>query len=415
LINTLKRLRDLGNTVIVVEHDLETLNSADYIVDFGPGAGQQGGEVVVAGPVKQVKGCEDSITGQYLSGKRKVAVPAERRKGNGEWLTLKGARHNNLRSVNLRIPLGTFTCVTGVSGSGKSSLVTETLYPALARLVNRARAKPGEHDELVGVENVDNPATYVGVFGPIRDIFARTPEARRRGYQPGRFSFNVPGGRCDDCDGDGVKRIEMLFLADVYIPCETCKGARYNRETLQVTYKGKNIAEVLDMTVQEASEHFENIPRISRLLKTMADVGLEYIELGQPATTLSGGEAQRVKLAKELCRRDTGSTLYMLDEPTTGLHLADVEKLLAVLNRLVDMGNTVVVIEHNLEVIKVADHVVDLGPEGGDAGGEIVAEGQPEELARRGKTYTEQFLRRVLPDGAPLRKQRTRNKQRAAA
>lgn len=433
LIRTLKNLRDLGNTVIVVEHDLETLNSADYIVDFGPGAGQHGGEVVVAGRVGEVKRCPSSLTGLYLSGKSKIATPRQRRNSNGASLTLKGARHNNLRDVNLEIPLGTFMCVTGVSGSGKSSLITETLYPALARLVNYARTKPGPYGEIVGVENVDkvvnidqdpigrtprsNPATYVGVFGPIREIFAQTPEARRRGYQPGRFSFNVRGGRCDDCEGDGVKRIEMLFLADVYIPCETCKGLRYKRETLQVKYKDKSIAEVLDMTVEEALKHFENIPRISRLLQVMADVGLDYIKLGQPAPTLSGGEAQRVKLAKELCRRDTGSTLYILDEPTTGLHLADVEKLLAVLNRLVDMGNTVVVIEHNLEVIKVADHIVDLGPEGGDAGGEIVAQGTPEQLAARGKTYTEKFLRKTLLDGQgeDRQRQRPRRRQKVAA
>jgi excinuclease ABC subunit A len=416
LIATLKRLRDLGNTVVVVEHDLQTICSADFIVDFGPGAGTHGGRVVVAGPIPKIKRCPGSVTGQFLAGKRTIPLPARRRGGNGRALVIEGATHNNLKNLTVEIPLGCFVCVTGVSGSGKSSLVTETLYPAVARRLHHARLAAGACRALEGLEFIDkiisidqdpigrtprsNPATYVGVFGPIRDIFAQTPEARQRGYAPGRFSFNVPGGRCDDCEGDGVKRIEMLFLPDVFISCQTCKGNRYNRETLEVRYKGKNIAQVLDMTVDEAIEHFGNIPRIKRMLQTLVDVGLGYIKLGQPAPTLSGGEAQRVKLAKELSRRDTGSTLYLLDEPTTGLHLADVEKLLGVLNALVDLGNTVVVIEHNLEVVKVADWVIDLGPEGGDKGGEVVTAGPPEAVTRVPESYTGQFLRDVLKGGA---------------
>lgn len=412
LIATLKNLRDLGNTVVVVEHDLQTILSADHIVDFGPGAGRQGGRVVVAGPLPKVKRCRASVTGQYLVGRRAVPVPKRRQGGNGRALILRGATRNNLKNIAVEVPLGCFVCVTGVSGSGKSSLISETLYPAVARRLHHARLTAGPYRSIEGLEFIDkiisidqdpigrtprsNPATYVGAFTPIREIFAQTPEARQRGYAPGRFSFNVPGGRCDECEGDGVKRIEMLFLPDVFISCQTCKGTRYNRETLQVRYKGKNIAEVLDMTVEEALEHFGNIPRIKRILKTLGEVGLGYIKLGQPAPTLSGGEAQRVKLAKELSRRDTGATLYLLDEPTTGLHLADVENLLAVLNALVGLGNTVVVIEHNLEVVKVADWIIDLGPEGGEKGGYLVAAGPPEAVAKVPGSYTGQFLREVL-------------------
>ena len=412
LIATLERLRDLGNTVIVVEHDEETIRSADFVVDMGPGAGERGGEVVAAGTPEEVMQAEGSYTADYLSGRRSIEVPAERRKPGRGSLVLTGATENNLKDVTLEVPLGTFTCVTGVSGSGKSSLVTDTLAPALANRVNHAHRRTGAYRKMTGVEKIDkvvnidqspigrtprsNPATYIGLWDDIRNLFASTQEAKARGYGPGRFSFNVKGGRCEACKGDGQIKIEMHFLPDVYVPCEACGGTRYNRETLQVTYRGKNIAEVLDMTVADALDFFGNIPGIKRKLQTLYDVGLGYIRLGQPATTLSGGEAQRVKLASELQRRQTGKTFYILDEPTTGLHFEDVRQLLAVLQRLVDAGNTVLVIEHNLDVIKCADHVVDLGPEGGDAGGTIVAQGTPEELASMEGTYTGEFLRRVL-------------------
>ena len=412
LIATLERLRDLGNTVIVVEHDEETIRSADFVVDMGPGAGERGGEVVAAGTPEEIMQAEGSYTADYLSGRRTIEVPAERRKPGRGSLVLTGATENNLKDVTLEVPFGTFTCVTGVSGSGKSSLVTDTLAPALANRVNHAHRRTGAYRKMTGVEKIDkvvnidqspigrtprsNPATYIGLWDDIRNLFASTQEAKARGYGPGRFSFNVKGGRCEACKGDGQIKIEMHFLPDVYVPCEACGGTRYNRETLQVTYRGKNIAEVLDMTVADALDFFGNIPGIKRKLQTLFDVGLGYIRLGQPATTLSGGEAQRVKLASELQRRQTGKTFYILDEPTTGLHFEDVRQLLAVLQRLVDAGNTVLVIEHNLDVIKCADHVVDLGPEGGDAGGTIVAQGTPEELASMEGTYTGEFLRRVL-------------------
>lgn len=412
LIRTLKQLRDLGNTVIVVEHDEETIREADYIVDIGPGAGAGGGQVVVAGTVSEVMNCPASLTGQYLSGKRRIPVPAVRRKPGDKWLEVLGASEHNLKNIDVRFPLGTFICVTGVSGSGKSTLVNEILYRALAQRLNGARTIPGRFRELKGVEHLDkviavdqspigrtprsNPATYTGVMDDIRSLFAATPEARARGYKPGRFSFNVKGGRCEACSGDGIIKIEMHFLPDVYIPCEVCKGKRYNRETLEVKYKGKSIADVLDMTVDEAVEFFSAIPRLHRRLLTLQDVGLGYIKLGQPATTLSGGEAQRVKLAAELSRRSNGRTLYILDEPTTGLHMADVHRLLVVLQRLVDAGNTVVVIEHNLDVIKSADYIIDLGPEGGDRGGQVVAVGTPEEICQVPASYTGQFLKPVL-------------------
>ncbi|HDN79935.1 MAG TPA: excinuclease ABC subunit UvrA [Chloroflexi bacterium] len=412
LINTLKNLRDLGNTVLVVEHDENTIRSADYIIDLGPGAGEKGGEVVVAGTLDDLLKCPRSITGMYLRGERKIEVPKVRRPGNGKYLIVRGAAENNLKNIDVRFPLGKFICVTGVSGSGKSSLVIEVLYKALAQRLHRAREKPGKHLTIEGIEHIDkvinvdqspigrtprsNPATYTGVFTPIRQLFASLPESRLRGYTPGRFSFNVKGGRCEACQGEGIIRIEMQFLPDVYVPCEVCKGRRYNRETLEIRYKGKNIADVLDMTVEEAMEFFENIPQIRRKLQTLYDVGLGYIKLGQPAPTLSGGEAQRVKLSKELSRKATGRTLYLLDEPTTGLHFADIEKLLNVLNRLVDAGNTVIVIEHNLDVIKCADWIIDLGPEGGDEGGWVIAEGTPEEVAQVPHSYTGQFLRKVL-------------------
>jgi len=412
LIRTLKQLRDLGNTVIVVEHDEETIREADYIIDIGPGAGAGGGQVVVAGTVSDVMNCPASLTGQYLSGKRRIPVPASRRKPGDKWLELLGASEHNLKNIDVRFPLGTFICVTGVSGSGKSTLVNEILYRALAQRLNGARTLPGRFRELRGIEHLDkviavdqspigrtprsNPATYTGVMDDIRSLFAATPEARARGYKPGRFSFNVKGGRCEACSGDGIIKIEMHFLPDVYIPCEVCKGKRYNRETLEVKYKGKSIADVLDMTVDEAVEFFSAIPRLHRKLLTLQDVGLGYIKLGQPATTLSGGEAQRVKLAAELSRRSNGRTLYILDEPTTGLHMADVHRLLNVLQRLVDAGNTVVVIEHNLDVIKSADYIIDLGPEGGDRGGQVVAVGTPEEICQVPASYTGQFLKPVL-------------------
>ncbi len=416
LINTLLRLRDLGNTVLVVEHDEETIRSADYIIDIGPGAGQHGGRVVAAGTLADIMACPESITGQFLRGERQIPVPPRRRPGNGQALIIKGARANNLKNIDVRIPLGCFVAVTGVSGSGKSTLVNDILYRKLAQVFYKARERPGDHDAILGIEHLDkvvaidqspigrtprsNPATYTGAFTPIRELFASVPEARLRGYAPGRFSFNVKGGRCEACQGDGIIQIEMQFLPDVFVPCEVCKGQRYNRETLEIRYKGKTIADVLEMTVDEALAFFENIPAIRVKLQTLADVGLGYIKLGQPATTLSGGEAQRVKLATELSRKATGRTLYILDEPTTGLHFADVERLLQVLNRLVEAGNTVVVIEHNLDVIKVADWIIDLGPEGGDAGGWIVAEGTPEQVAENPASYTGQFLRRVLRPAA---------------
>jgi len=412
LLQTLMRLRDLGNTVIVVEHDEETIRSADYIIDMGPGAGEKGGCVVAAGPPEKIMEEKGSLTGDYLSGRRCIPLPSKRRKPQGRWLEIRGARANNLKNIDVKFPLGVFTCVTGVSGSGKSTLVNEILAKALAQKLHRAKERPGEYGEIIGVQNLEkvividqspigrtprsNPATYTGVFDFIRELFAQTPEAKMRGYRPGRFSFNIKGGRCEACRGDGILRFEMHFLPDVYVPCEVCKGKRYNRETLEITYKGKNISQVLDMTVQEALEFFAYIPRLQRRLQTLADVGLGYIRLGQPATTLSGGEAQRVKLADELSRRSNGKTLYILDEPTTGLHLDDIQKLLNILERLVENGNTVIVIEHNLEVIKRADYLIDLGPEGGDGGGEIVAQGTPEELALVEASHTGRFLRQIL-------------------
>ncbi len=412
LIRTLQGMRDLGNTVIVVEHDAETMRAADWILDLGPGAGEHGGEVVCSAPLDLFLKCGESLTAAYLRGERQIAVPKVRRPGDGSFLTVTGAAENNLKEITVRFPLRKFIAVTGVSGSGKSSLVVEVLYKRLNQYFYRAKAKPGRHDVILGLEFVDkvvnidqspigrtprsNPATYTNVFTDIRTLFARLPESKARGYKPGRFSFNVKGGRCEACRGDGIIKIEMQFLPDVYVPCEVCHGKRYNREALEIRYKGKNIAEVLDMTVDEALQFFSNVPRIRNKLKTLSDVGLGYIRLGQPATTLSGGEAQRVKLSKELSRRATGRTFYILDEPTTGLHFADIEKLLQVLHRLVDAGNTVVVIEHNLDVIKAADWIVDLGPEGGGGGGWIVAEGTPEEVSRVRKSYTGQFLRKLL-------------------
>lgn len=412
LLNTLKRLRDLGNTVIVVEHDEETMMSADYIVDIGPGAGIHGGEVVCCGDANEIMKCENSITGQYLSGKRKVLVPEKRREGNGKFLEIIGAEQNNLKKVNAKIPLGKFVCVTGVSGSGKSSLINEILYKKLAADLNGAKTRAGKHKAFKGIENLDkvidinqspigrtprsNPATYTGVFTDIRELFASTQEAKMRGFTAGRFSFNIKGGRCEACEGDGILKIEMHFLPDIYVPCDVCKGKRYNRETLEVKYKGKSIYDVLEMTVEEGCEFFGNIPKISRKLQTLKDVGLGYIKIGQPATTLSGGEAQRVKLATELSKRSTGRTMYILDEPTTGLHIADVHRLIDVLQKLVDNGNTVVVIEHNLDLIKTADHIIDLGPEGGSDGGLIIAEGTPEEIAKCENSYTGQYLKAML-------------------
>ncbi len=412
LLGTLERLRDLGNTLIVVEHDEDTMRAADYIVDIGPGAGVHGGEVVCAGTVDDIVDCKDSITGMYLSGKRKIPVPNTRRKGSGNILTVKGAAENNLKNIDVDFPLGCFTCITGVSGSGKSSLINEILYKNLANELNNAKKSVGKFDKILGLEHLDkvididqspigrtprsNPATYTGVFTDIRELFAQTQDAKVRGYNSGRFSFNVKGGRCEACQGDGIVKIEMHFLADVYVPCEVCKGARYNRETLEVKYKGKSIYDVLEMTVEEALEFFGSIPKIKRKLQTLYDVGLGYIKLGQSATTLSGGEAQRVKLSTELSKRSTGKTVYILDEPTTGLHSADVHKLIEVLQKLVDGGNTVIVIEHNLDVIKTADHIIDLGPEGGDKGGKIVACGTPEEVAKCKKSYTGQYLKKIL-------------------
>ncbi|MEG1448988.1 MAG: excinuclease ABC subunit UvrA, partial [Oscillospiraceae bacterium] len=412
LIATLKRLRDLGNTVIVVEHDEDTMYAADYIVDVGPKAGVKGGEIVVSGTIDDVKKCEKSYTGMYLSGKRKIEVPSARRKGNGNFIEIKGARENNLKNIDVKIPLGTLTAVTGVSGSGKSSLVNEVLYKNLANIFGRVRRSAGKCDEILGTENIDkvieidqspigrtprsNPATYTGVFTDIRELFANTQDAKASGYSAGRFSFNVKGGRCEACEGDGILKIEMHFLPDVYVPCEVCGGKRYNRETLEIKYKGKNIYDVLEMTVEEGLEFFGNLPKIKRKLQTLFDVGLGYIKIGQSGTTLSGGEAQRVKLAAELAKRDTGKTLYILDEPTTGLHTYDVHKLIKVLQSLVDMGNTAIFIEHNLDMIKTADYVVDLGKEGGDKGGELLVCGMPEDIAACENSYTGKYLKKML-------------------
>ncbi|MBQ6820700.1 MAG: excinuclease ABC subunit UvrA [Clostridium sp.] len=412
LISTLKHLRDVGNTVIVVEHDEDTMKEADYIVDIGPRAGEHGGEIVVAGTVDDIKNCKNSITGQYLTGEKKIEVPEKRRKGNGNFITVKGSKENNLKNINVKFPLGTFTMITGVSGSGKSTLINEILYKGLNRIVNKSKNPVGKHKEILGAENIDkiididqspigrtprsNPATYTGVFDIIRELFASTPEAKMRGYKAGRFSFNIKGGRCEACSGDGIIKIEMQFLSDVYVPCEVCKGKRYSRETLEVKYKGKSISDILDMTVEEALKFFENLPRIKNKIQTLYDVGLGYIRLGQPSTQLSGGEAQRIKLAYELSKRSTGKTLYILDEPTTGLHIDDVSRLIEILQRLVDAGNTVVVIEHNLDMIKCADYIIDLGPEGGDKGGSIVAIGTPEEIIKVEESYTGKYLKKML-------------------
>ncbi|MCI7528275.1 MAG: excinuclease ABC subunit UvrA [Oscillospiraceae bacterium] len=414
LLNTLRNLRDIGNTLIVVEHDEDTMRAADYIVDVGPGAGIHGGNIVCTGTAEDIMNCKESITGQYLSGRKKIPVPAKRRKGNGKSLKIIGARENNLKNIDAEIPLGEFVCITGVSGSGKSSLINEILYKRLVTELNGAKKVAGTHTKILGIDNLDkviaidqspigrtprsNPATYTGVFNDIRDLFASTAEAKARGYKANRFSFNVKGGRCEACQGDGIVKIEMHFLADIYVPCDVCKGARYNRETLEVKYKGKNIYDVLEMTVEEGLEFFSSIPKIKRKLQTLYDVGLGYVKIGQPATTLSGGEAQRVKLSTELSRRSTGKTVYILDEPTTGLHTADVHKLIEVLHRLVDNGNSVIVIEHNLDVIKTADWILDLGPEGGDEGGEIIAQGTPEQVAATEGSYTGQYLKKLLND-----------------
>ena len=412
LLESLKNLRDLGNTLIVVEHDEETMSEADFIVDVGPGAGVHGGEIVCAGTVEEIKKCERSLTGQFLSGKQKIEVPEKRRKGNGKFIEIKGASQNNLKNIDVKIPLGELVCVTGVSGSGKSSLINEILYKKLAAELNNARKFAGKHEEMLGIEHLDkvididqspigrtprsNTATYTGVFNDIRNLFAQTQDAKAKGYDAGRFSFNVKGGRCEACEGDGIIKIEMNFLSDVYVPCEVCRGARYNRETLDVKYKGKSISDVLNMTVEEAMGFFENVPKIRNRLETIYDVGLGYITLGQSATTLSGGEAQRVKLATELSKKSTGKTVYILDEPTTGLHSYDVKKLLEVINKLVDNENSVIVIEHNLDVIKTADHIIDLGPEGGSGGGEIVVQGTPEEVAKCKRSYTGKYLKPLL-------------------
>ena len=414
LLNTLRNLRDIGNTLIVVEHDEDTMRAADYIVDVGPGAGIHGGNIVCTGTAEDIMNCKESITGQYLSGRKKIPVPAKRRKGNGKSLKIIGACENNLKNIDAEIPLGEFVCITGVSGSGKSSLINEILYKRLVTELNGAKKVAGAHTDILGIDNLDkviaidqspigrtprsNPATYTGVFNDIRDLFASTAEAKARGYKANRFSFNVKGGRCEACQGDGIVKIEMHFLADIYVPCDVCKGARYNRETLEVKYKGKNIYDVLEMTVEEGLEFFSSIPKIKRKLQTIYDVGLGYVKIGQPATTLSGGEAQRVKLSTELSRRSTGKTVYILDEPTTGLHTADVHKLIEVLHRLVDNGNSVIVIEHNLDVIKTADWILDLGPEGGDEGGEIIAQGTPEQVAATEGSYTGQYLKKLLND-----------------
>ena len=412
LIATLKKLRDLGNTVIVVEHDEDTMYAADYIIDIGPEAGVHGGNVISAGTVENIKQNPNSITGAYLSGRKQIKVPQKRRKQTGKSIEIKGAKQNNLKNIDVKIPLGVFTCVTGVSGSGKSTLINEILYKGLAKELYKASEFPGKHDKILGIENIDkvinidqspigktprsNPATYTGVFDLIRDIFAGTNEAKLRGYEKGRFSFNVSGGRCETCQGDGVLKIEMHFLPDIYVPCEVCHGKRYNRETLEVKYKGKNISDVLDMTVEEALDFFSNIPKIKQKIQTLYDVGLGYIKLGQPSTTLSGGEAQRVKLATELSKRATGKTLYILDEPTTGLHIADVHRLIDILQRLVDTGNSIVVIEHNLDLIKTADYIIDLGPESGEKGGEVIAIGTPEQIIKNERSYTGKFLKRLL-------------------
>ena len=423
LIATLKHLRDLGNTVIVVEHDEDTIRAADYIVDVGPGAGVHGGEIVAAGSVKDICRAKRSVTGDYLSGRKRIAVPRTRRPGSGHCLRVNKARENNLRGITVEFPLGTFTCVTGISGSGKSSLVNEILYKTLAGELNGARSRPGKSDGVDGLEYVDkvigidqqpigrtprsNPATYTGVFNDIRAVFAQTQDAKMRGYGPGRFSFNVKGGRCEACEGNGILQIEMHFLPDVYVPCEVCKGARYNRETLEVKYKEKTIADVLNMTVEEAVVFFANQPKIARKLQTLVDVGLGYVTLGQSATTLSGGEAQRVKLANELARRSTGKTVYILDEPTTGLHIADVHRLIEVLQKLVDAGNTVIVIEHNLDLIKCADYIIDLGPEGGSAGGKVIASGTPEQVAGVAGSFTGQYLKPLLERDKQARREET--------
>ena len=411
LLQALMDLKNLGNTLIVVEHDEDTMRAADYIVDIGPKAGSHGGEIIAAGTAEQIMKCKNSITGAYLSGRIKIPVPDERRKPTG-FITVKGARENNLKNIDVDFPLGIMTCVTGVSGSGKSSLTNEILYKYLAKKLNRARTIAGEHDEIIGAEQLDkiididqspigrtprsNPATYTGIFDMIRDLFAATADAKARGYKKGRFSFNVKGGRCEACSGDGILKIEMHFLPDVYVPCEVCGGKRYNRETLEVKYKGKSIYDVLDMTVEEALEFFKNVPRIHSKIQTLYDVGLSYIKLGQPSTELSGGEAQRIKLATELSKKSTGKTIYVLDEPTTGLHFADVHKLVEILRRLSDGGNTVVVIEHNLDVIKTADYIIDMGPEGGDGGGTVIAKGTPEEICQVPESYTGQFLKPYL-------------------
>ncbi len=412
LLEALRRLTDIGNTLIVVEHDEDTMYAADHIIDIGPEAGINGGELVAQGTVEDIMNCPQSVTGQYLSGRKKIEVPLTRRTGNGKFLEIKGAAENNLKGIDVKIPLGEMVCVTGVSGSGKSSLINEILYKAVAAEMYGSKDRPGKHKRINGLKNIDkiidinqapigrtprsNPATYTGVFTHIRDLFSQLPEAKLRGYGKGRFSFNVKGGRCEACNGDGIIKIEMHFLPDVYVPCEVCKGRRYNRETLEVKYKGKSIFDVLDMNVEEATEFFRNIPTISRQLQTLMEVGLGYIKLGQPSTELSGGEAQRIKLASELSKKSTGKTLYILDEPTTGLHFADVDKLISVLDKLVETGNTVVVIEHNLDVIKRADHIIDLGPDGGFRGGQIVAQGTPEEVAQVEGSYTGEFLRKIL-------------------
>ncbi len=427
LLKTLARLRDLGNTLIVVEHDEDTMYAADHIIDMGPGPGIHGGYVVAEGTIEDIKKNENSQTGLYLSGKKRIEIPEKRRKPNGKWIKIAGARENNLKNINVNVPLGVFTAVTGVSGSGKSSLINEILYKKLASELNGARTRAGEHDAILGIEHLDkvididqspigrtprsNPATYTGVFDLIREVFAGTTEAKMRGYKSGRFSFNVKGGRCEACGGDGIIKIEMHFLPDVYVPCEVCKGKRYNRETLDVKYKGKNISEVLNMTVEDALEFFKNIPRIQKKLETLYDVGLGYIKVGQPSTTLSGGEAQRIKLATELSKRATGRTLYILDEPTTGLHIADVHRLVDILHRLVDAGNSVVVIEHNLDVIKTADYVIDLGPEGGGKGGNIVASGTPEDVAAVQESYTGQFLKKILDNKPENKSEQKREKK----